>query len=106
MPLLGSRSHPRAAVTRRLFIEAFTAASFALKAQFERSSDEAPKELPLLERAARLEAVQRRLVGFKIKGDLEPSCALVDAASHRVERGVLRRVPWAELTRREAAGGR
>jgi hypothetical protein len=102
-PILGQQPTPRAAAVRRLFVEAYTAATYDLKTKHERTSEDVPRRLPLVERAARLEALNNRLnPALHVSGDLEPSYALVDLAAHMADEGILRYVPWEDRGKRES----
>ena len=63
---------------RRLFYEAHTLAISELKQKAERNDESAPRRLPAVERATRLQQQQARLNGIVIEGSLDPSNALVD----------------------------
>lgn len=100
--VLAEPEGPQAALVRRVFFEAYTMAAADLKKRIEKTDEDPPRRLPVAERSARHEKIAARLVGLHIEGELEPSHALVDKFVQMVEDGVLRYVPWNELTKREA----
>eukprot|EP00969_Alexandrium_andersonii_P000605 26069-Alexandrium_andersonii.AAC.1 len=73
-----------------------------LKSRLERSADDPPRKMPATERAARHKRLQERLVGLQLVDELECSHALVDKFAAMAEEGVLRYIPWDELTKRES----
>ena len=93
---------PQAALVRRIFFEAYTMAAADLKKRTEKTDEDPTRRLPVAERSARHDKIAARLAGLKIEGELEPSYALVDKFVQMAEDGVLRYVPWNELTKREA----
>lgn len=71
---------------RRLHFESQTLVVAHLKSQVTTDpSSEAPKKLPQAEKLARLQEQQGRLVGIDIKGELQPSFALIDLVASIAE---------------------
>ena len=89
------------ALYRRLFYEANTVAVFEMKGRLDRTEDDAPKKLPMAERAARLERQQAKLSGLVISGPLEPAHSLVDRIHQQLEDNELRYVPLHECPSRD-----
>ena len=102
VPILGDPAHVLKPQLRRLFFEAYTMAAIDVQRRASPSDEvDKPKKLPAPERLSRLRVMRARLVGLKIEDDLEPADALVDKYNAMKEDGVLRWVPWEELTARE-----
>eukprot|EP00971_Amphidinium_carterae_P352541 6492644-Amphidinium_carterae.2 len=100
-PVLGDAQHAKAPILRFLVHEAYGLAAADLKSKIERVGDEAPKQLPMHERAVRVERLKDRMRGLELDGEFEPSYKLVDAAANMVELNRLRYLPWNECLSRE-----
>lgn len=70
---------------RQLHFEATTLAVAQLKAKVTGDSEDGKHKSPVIEKQARLADQRTRLVGIEIKGELQPSFALVDAANNMIE---------------------
>ena len=103
VPLLGEEVQGNKSAIRRLYFEAFLMASNEMSRKGSRNEeDEKPKKLPIAERGDRLKVLQQKLgSGLKLKGEYEPSFALVDKFVEMQDTGELRFVPWSELTKRD-----
>ena len=66
------------AALRRLHFEASAVVMAELKAKAMDSSGDTSRRLPIAEKAARLREQETRLPGMRIKGELQPSFALID----------------------------
>ncbi len=71
---------------RRLFNEAYSAASVEMKSMIEQSDDQPARRLAPAERS--------RLMGLNLSGQLEPGESLVDTAVSRYESDRLRYISW------------
>jgi hypothetical protein len=104
IPLFGAEPDPRLAQVRRLHFEAYMQTVGELhRRNAHPETEDKPKTLAAPERAARLEEIGLVLANvLTVKGDLEPSDALVDKLSHMQDgTGVLRYVPLEEVGRRD-----
>ena len=102
VPILGDPAHILKPQARRLFFEAYTLAALDVQRRSSSSDDqEKPRKLPAPERMSRLRTIKARLVGLTIADELEPSDSLIDKFNGQKEDGVLRLLPWPELTRRD-----
>ena len=70
---------------RQLHFEATTLVVAQLKAEVTGDTEEGKHKLPVIEKQARLADQRTRLVGVEIKGELQPSFALVDAVNNMIE---------------------
>ena len=52
VPVLGRDDHPKKAILRRVYYEAYTLAAADMKRKVERTEDDAPRKLPAAERAS------------------------------------------------------
>ena len=86
---------------RRLVFEAYTLAASDLKSRVERRDDDALCKLAVAERAARHTVQANRLRGLTLRGELEPSNALIDLVTQQVEDNQLRYVRWEQRTKRD-----
>lgn len=86
---------------RRLYHEAHTVALVDMRSRIERSEDDRPKKVQGPERAARFAAQKLRLGTLSIRGELEPSYALLDKVADQFEQNELRYIPMDELTTRD-----
>ena len=98
--VLGDANHVKRSALRRVFFEAYTAVAADLKRRLEKTDEEPPRRLPLAERSARVKALQDRLQGLELTGELECSHALVDKAAQMIEDDNLSYIPWEACTKR------
>ena len=102
MPLFNDVNPPEKAAMKRLFFESyFMSAQEVLKMSAQVDEEEKPKKLPAPERADRFETLKEKLSGLKLRGELEPSNALVDKVVHMNDINELRYVKWEELTKKD-----
>ena len=101
--ILGSVDHPREHAVRRLFFEAHTMASHDITRRLSHPEEEgkAPRKLPLEERGERWRAIKMELPNLNLRGELEPSNALVDKFVEMEELNQLRYIKWEEYTKRD-----
>ena len=87
---------------RHLYFDAYTmvAADSARRLNSD-PEPERPRNLPPQERAERLERLKEKVKPIKVAGETEPSDTLVDKFCTMQENGILRYVPWEEITRRD-----
>ncbi|CAE7352777.1 unnamed protein product, partial [Symbiodinium microadriaticum] len=86
---------------RRLVFESYTMAASDLRSRVERKDDDAPRKLAVAERAARHGEQVGRLKGLTLRGELEPSNALIDIVTQQVEDNQLKYVRWEQCTKRD-----
>lgn len=86
---------------RRLHFEAEIIVTASLRANVESADQTAPKPIPFAERSARLDQLRRRLGGISIRGQSEPSHALLDECCSQYELRALRYLEPARCTSRE-----
>ena len=94
IPILGSIDHVRAAQLRRLYFEAYTLAATEMRRRLDRGDDDTPRQLPTAEREARRDALQQRLTGLDMTGELDPAPSLVGAAYQMYETDVVQYIAW------------
>ena len=99
-PILGDAAHVDAPKLRRLAFESYTMNAADLKRRVESSEGDAPKKLPALEIAHRLDEVRAVIAPLIVENQLEPSHALVNAVAQCVEEGRWRYFEWSRLTTR------
>ena len=101
--ILGEETHKKEHALRRLFFEAHTMASMDVQRRMAHPEEEGkhPRKLPLEERGERLKEIKLELAGLNIRGELEPSNALVDKFVEMEELNELRNLKWEELTKRD-----
>ena len=88
---------------RRLHFEAVTMVVAHLKTNVSvDASTEGGRKLPPVEKVARLNDQQARLRGINIKGELQPSYALVDIIAGIYDSGSIIWVPPSKCTKRDA----
>ena len=73
------------AALRRIHFEAAATVMAELKTKATDSSNETIRKLPIAEKAARLRDQETRLQGVRIRGELQPSYALVDMVAQMKE---------------------
>ena len=105
-PVLGSETHVRASLLRRLHFEAYTLTASDLRARVESRGDDGPRKMPREERNSRLVALKRRLPGLDLTEHHLPAHHMVDVFAQMQEEGQLRHLPWQEYASRidEAKG--
>jgi len=86
---------------RRLFHECYALTASELKAHAERVEDAPVRKLAQPERADRLERQQKRLIGLKITGKLEPSGRLVDRCQNLYDENRLHHIELSKCTSKE-----
>ena len=87
---------------RRLYFEAYSMAAGDMQRRLTTDPEpDRPRNLPPQERADRLERIKEKVKPVKIVGETEPSDTLVDKYSTMQENGILRYVPWEDVTRRD-----
>ena len=86
---------------RRLVFESYTMAASDLRSRVERKDDDAPRKLAVAERAARHGEQVGRLKGLTLRGELEPSNALIGIVTQQVEDNQLKYVRWEQCTKRD-----
>ncbi|CAJ1388492.1 unnamed protein product [Effrenium voratum] len=84
-PVLGDPDHADGPKLRRLAFESFTMNAADLKRRVESNEGDAPKKLPALEIAHRLDAIRDKVKPLLIERQLEPSHALLNAVNQSVE---------------------
>ena len=101
--LLGRENHPREHAVRRLFYEAHSLGSAEVERRMARPDEEgrAPRKLPVEERGARWKRLVAELPTLNLRGELEPSNALVDKCVEIEELNELRYLKWEEYTKRD-----
>eukprot|EP00434_Breviolum_minutum_P036682 symbB.v1.2.032515.t1/scaffold3913.1/size48432/3 len=87
---------------RRLHFEAQTLVVAHLKSQVSVDSAEGVRKLPAAEKEARLQDQKTRLVGLQIKGETQPSYALVDMVANMAETNNIVWLPPSKCTKRDA----
>ena len=85
---------------RRLFFEAFTLSAAEMKRRVERSDEDMPRKVPNIEREARKEALEKRLVGLQLDGELECSDSLIDLCIDIWDVNQLRYIEWQHCTKK------
>ena len=86
---------------RRLHFEAHAVYLSDLKSRVTSTEDEAPRKIPVAERASRHQAQQAKLVGIRLEGEMECSHSLLDAVMQQYERNELKYIPINACTSRE-----
>ena len=99
-PVLGDPDHADGPKLRRLAFESFTMNAADLKRRVESNEGDAPKKLPALEIAHRLDAIRDKVKPLLIEKQLEPSHALLNAVNQSVEDGRWRYFEWSKCTTR------
>ena len=78
---------------RRLHFESSAIVMAELKARATDTSGDGSRKLPAAEKAARLREQEQRLPGIRIKGELQPSYALVDLVAQVKETNCITWIP-------------
>ena len=87
------------AVLKRAAFEAQTFLVATLRQNVEKS-DDTPRKIAFAERASRLEALQRAVVGVQISGEHEPAHCVLDKACHMFETNTLKNLDPASCVSR------
>jgi hypothetical protein len=87
---------------KRLQIEASAIVMAELKSRATESSTDGARKLPLAEKAARLKDQETRLQGLRLKGELQPSYALVDLVAQVKETNCITWIPPSKCSKRDS----
>eukprot|EP00435_Cladocopium_sp_Y103_P000001 s4526_g1.t1 len=87
---------------RRLHFEASAIIMAELKTRATDTSGDGARKLPIAEKAARLKDQEARLPGLRIKGELQPSYALIDMVSQIKETNSITWIPPSKCSKRDA----
>ena len=87
---------------RRLHFEAAAIIMAELKSKATDTSTDGARKLPMAEKAARLKDQEARLSGLRIKGELQPSYALVDLVAQVKETNCITWIPPSKCTKRDS----
>ena len=90
------------AAFRRLYYECHTVTLGDLRSRIERRDDDAPKRLPMAERAERLAQLKASLVGLTVDIQLEPAHKLMDSVVQQVEDNCIQFIPLKDCLSRES----
>ena len=99
---LDSKDEGTLAAFRRLYYECHTVTLGDLRSRIERRDDDAPKRLPMPERAERLSQVKASSVGLTVDIQLEPAHKLMDAVVQQVEDNCVQFIPLKDCLSRES----
>lgn len=86
---------------RRLHFEATMLVVAQLKAKVTGEPEEGKHELPVVEKQARLADQKTRLVGVDIKGEMQPSFALVDSVHNMIDSNTVMWIAPSKCTSRD-----
>ena len=89
-------------ILRRLHFEASAIVMAELKSKATDTSGEGGRRLPVAEKAARLAEQEGRLPGLRIKGELQPSYALIDMVAQIKETNAAIWIPPSKCSKRDA----
>ena len=87
---------------RRLHFEASAIVMAELKSRATDTSSEGARKLPMAEKAARLRDQEQRLPGIRIKGELQPSYALVDLVAQVKETNCITWIPPSKCSKTDS----
>ena len=87
---------------RRLHFEASAIVMAELKSRATDTSGDGTRKLPIAEKTARLRDQEGRLAGLRIKGELQPSFALVDMVAQMKESNCVSWIPPSRCSKRDA----
>ena len=87
---------------RRLHFESSAIIMAELKSRATDTSTDGARKLPMAEKAARLKDQEIRLSGLRIKGELQPSYALVDLVAQVKETNCITWIPPSKCTKRDS----
>ena len=88
-------------MVRRLHFEAHAVYLSHLKSRVTSTEDEAPRKIPVAERAARHQAQQAKLTGVRLEGEMECSHGLLDSVMQQHERNELKYIQINSCTSRD-----
>ena len=86
---------------RRLHFEAHAIFLSDMKSRVTATEDDAPKKIPVAERASRHATQQAKLSGIRLEGEMECSHSLLDTVMQQFERNELKHVPLNLCTSRD-----
>ena len=89
------------AALRRLHFEASAIVMADLKARATDTSGDGTRKLPVAEKTARLRDQEQRLPGMRIKGELQPSFALIDLVAQIKETNCVVWIPPSKCSKRD-----
>ena len=87
---------------KRLHFEASTIVMAELKSRATDTSTDGARKLPLAEKAARFKDQEMRLPGLRLKGELQPSYALVDLVAQVKETNCITWIPPSKCSKRDS----
>ena len=87
---------------RRLHFESSAIVMAELKARATDTSGDGSRKLPAAEKAARLREQEQRLPGIRIKGESQPSYALVDLVAQVKETNCITWIPPSKCSKRDS----
>jgi hypothetical protein len=90
------------AILRRLHFEASAIVMAELKSKATDTTGDGQRKLPIAEKSARLLDQEKRLPGLKIRGELQPSFALVDMVAQMKETNTIMWIPPSKCSKRDA----
>ena len=90
------------AALRRLHFEASAIIMADLKARATDTSGDGTRKLPVAEKAARLKDQELRLPGVRIRGELQPSYALIDMIAQMKETNCVVWIPPSKCSKRDS----
>eukprot|EP00435_Cladocopium_sp_Y103_P028367 s3494_g7.t1 len=90
------------AALRRLHFEASAIVMAELKSKATDTSGDGTRKLPVAEKTARLKDQEARLPGLRIRGELQPSFALVDMVAHIKESNCITWIPPSKCGKRDS----
>lgn len=90
------------AALRRLHFEAAAIVMAELKSRATDTTGESSRKLPIAEKTARLREQEARLSGLRIRGELQPSFALVDLIAQMKESNCVTWVPPSRCSKRDS----
>jgi hypothetical protein len=102
VPALGSEDHADKHLLRRLYVEAYSLATFELRRRCESTEDDAPRRLPPAERNSRRKRIANRLPGLCLEGELDPSHRLQDLAFEIWDTDTVKYISLEHATKRES----
>ena len=87
---------------KRLHFEASAIVMAELKSRATDSSTDGARKLPLAEKAARFKDQETRLPGLRLKGELQPSYALIDLVAQVKETNCITWIPPSKCSKRDS----
>ena len=90
------------AALRRLHFESSAIVMAELKSKASDTTGDTSRKLPVAEKAARLRAQEARLQGVRIRGELQPSYALIDLVSQTKETESITWIAPSKCSKRDA----